>query len=116
MNIVLILIVLSERYIGEPKTWVEAEETCRGFAGTRGLGHLVSIVTEDENSFVTQLVSDSRTVVQSSHEETCSGHDAEVQAEVPADGEQGDEPVEVDAAHTPDTVVAYSIQVIMNII
>ncbi|KAJ8038158.1 Alpha-N-acetylgalactosamine-specific lectin [Holothuria leucospilota] len=97
------------RYIAEPKTWVEAEQTCRSFAGSRGLGHLVSIVTEDENSFITQLVSHSRTIVQSDHE-TCSGHAADpTQAKVLAD-EQEQEPVNADAAHIPERAGTHTIQ------
>ncbi|PIK39115.1 putative C-type lectin domain family 7 member A-like [Apostichopus japonicus] len=57
------------RYFGQPRTWIEAEEACKGFAGTRGLGHLTSIVSEDENSFITQLVMYSRTVVSGDHHE-----------------------------------------------
>ncbi|XP_072041266.1 echinoidin-like [Amphiura filiformis] len=43
------------RFIGEAKTWEDAEFFCRQFATTQQCGHLVSIHNEEENNFAYEL-------------------------------------------------------------
>ncbi|XP_072041275.1 alpha-N-acetylgalactosamine-specific lectin-like [Amphiura filiformis] len=43
------------RFIGEAKTWEDAEFFCRQFATAHQCGHLVSIHNEEENNFAYEL-------------------------------------------------------------